>query len=57
VHLKKILSRAEAQSSQSSQRKNLSVSASLRDKKYDEQEFFIGAYSGGNAVKSLLRSC
>ena len=44
-----------AQRRKARREKNLSASASLRDKKYDRQEFLIGAYSGENAVK-IFRS-
>ncbi len=36
--------------------KNLSDSATLRDKKYYEREFLMGSYSGKNAAKNPLRS-
>jgi hypothetical protein len=45
-----------AQSRRARREKNLSASASLREKKYYKQEFLIGPYSGKNAVKSFLRS-
>ena len=44
-----------AQRRRARREKNLSASASPRDKEYDGQEFLIGAYSGENAVK-IFRS-
>jgi len=44
-----------AQRRRARREKNLGVSASLRDKRYHQQEFLIGSDSGENAVKSFLR--